>query len=97
MKYTIYTLKQFNKIYANAYALIVDSTIYDIYNDYENENGELVTALVLNGDFNENVIEITPEIEKDGVSYNPITCEFRFINDKNNTLGWFRVLNVSTL
>ena len=97
MKYTIYTLKQFNKIYSNAYALVIDSTIYDIYNDYENEKGELVTALILNGDFNEGVIEITSDIEKDGVSYNPLTSEFRFINDTNNIVGWFRVLNVSTL
>jgi hypothetical protein len=37
----ILTNEQFSKIFNNAYAVVIDGCICDVYNDYETEDGKL--------------------------------------------------------
>ncbi len=97
MNHKTYTDKQFSKIFDNAYAVVIDGSIYDIFNDYETFDGELITALVLNGDMNNDVIELPHDIEHGGVEYNEDTNKFHFLKDEDYSIGWFRVLVVATL
>ena len=97
MKKKTYTDKQFSKIFNNAYAVVIDGSIYDIFNDYEVSPGVLVTALVLNGDMENGVIELPHDIEHGGVEFNEVTHEFHFLKDEDYSIGWFRVLVVATI
>ena len=97
MNHKTYTDKQFSKIFDNAYAVVIDNHTYDIFNGYETFDGELITALVLNGDMDDDVIELPHDIEHGGVEYNEDTNEFHFLKDEDYSIGWFRVLVVATL
>ena len=97
MKIKTYTDKQFSKIFDNAYGVVIDGSTYDIFNDHEASPGVLTTALVLNGDMENGVIDIPHDIEHGGVEFNEITHEFRFLKDEDNLVGWFRVLVVATI
>ena len=97
MKIKTYTDKQFSKIFDNAYAVVIKGSTYDIFNDYEVSPGVLVTALVLNGDMENGVIELPHDIEHGGVEFNTITHEFHFLKDEDYSIGWFRVLVVATI
>lgn len=97
MNIKTYTNQKFSKIFNNAYAVVIDGSTYDIFNDYETPSGELVTVFVLNGDFNNGVIELPSHIENGDVEFNETTHEFHFINDEDYSIGWFRVLIVATI
>ena len=91
-----YTLKQFNRIYSNAYAVVIKGFIYEIFDSYENEQGELVTVFKPS-DSEDGIIEVHPTIEEGGVEYDEKSQKFHFINDEKEDIGWFRLLVVATL
>lgn len=100
MKTKHYSFNKFNKIYSNAYAVIIKNSIYEIYDDYETEDGNLVTAYVLsnNDSIDRNdIIEVSHDIENGGVDYNEESQKFHFTRDVNDDIGWFRVLVVASM
>lgn len=97
MKIKTYTDKQFSKIFDNAYGVVIDGSTYDIFNDYETSPGVLTTALVLNGDMENETIVLPHDIEHGGVEFNEHSHEFHFLKDEDYKIGWFRVLIVATI
>lgn len=91
------TNEQFSKIFNNAYAVVIDGCICDVYNDYENENGELCTAFVDANDPNYEVAYAIPrEVEEGRVSYNPRYKEFYF-EDARGDIPSFKILSVASI
>lgn len=93
----ILTNEQFSKIFSNAYAVVIDGCICDVYNDYENEDGELCTAFVEANDSNYEVVYAIPrEVEEGRVSYNPRYKEFYF-EDARGEIPSFKILSVASI
>jgi hypothetical protein len=93
----ILTNEQFSKIFNNAYAVVIDGCICDVYNDYENEDGQLCTAFVESNDSNYEVAYTIPrEIEEGRVSYNPRYKEFYF-EDARGEIPSFKILSVASI
>ena len=93
----ILTNEQFSKIFNTAYAVVIDGCICDVYNDYENENGELCTAFVDANDPNYEVAYLIPrEVEEGRVSYNPHYKEFYF-EDGRGDIPSFKILSVASI
>ena len=93
----ILTKEQFAKIFDNAYAVVIDGCICDVYNDYENEDGELCTAFVDANDSNYEVAYMIPrEVEEGRVSYSPRYKEFYF-EDANDEIPSFKILQVASV
>lgn len=93
----ILTNEQFSKIFNNAYAVVIDGCICDVYNDYENEDGQLCTAFVDANDPNYEVAYTIPrEIEEGRVSYNPRYKEFYF-EDARGEIPSFKILSVASI
>lgn len=91
------TNEQFSKIFNNAYAVVIDGCICDVYNDYETENGELCTAFVDANDPNYEVAYMIPrEVEEGRVSYNPRCKEFYF-EDARDEIPSFKILTVASI
>ena len=97
MKIKTYTDKQFSKIFNNAYAVVIKGSTYDIFNDYEISPGNLSTALVLNGDMENEIIVLPHDIEHGVGEFNEQSHEFHFLKDEDYKIGWFRVLIVATI
>lgn len=96
---THYSYDQFEKkVFHNAYAIVNRHGLFHIYDDYEKEDGTLVSVFVENDDFNNGeIIELTNTLIEGGVDYNHITNEFIFTNDENCKIGKFKVLIVGTI
>ena len=93
----ILTNEQFSKIFNNAYAVVIDGCICDVYNDYENEDGELCTAFVETNDSHYEVVYVIPrEVEEGRVSYNPRYKEFYF-EDARGEIPSFKILSVASI
>lgn len=93
----ILTKEQFAKVFDNAYAVVIDGCICDVYNDYENEDGELCTAFVESNDSHYEVVyEIPREIEEGRVSYSPRYKEFYF-EDAHGDISPFKILQVASV
>ena len=93
----ILTNEQFSKIFNKAYAVVIDGCICDVYNDYENEDGELCTAFVESNDSHYDVAYVIPrEIEEGRVSYNPRYKEFYF-EDARGEIPSFKILTVASV
>lgn len=97
----ILSADDFQKIFTNAYAVIVNGVLYDVYNDYETEDGELCTAFVLADDSYSDVEFVIPrEIEKNSrVSYDKHFYEFYFEDQKDSEerIPCFKILTVATI
>ena len=92
----ILTNEQFSKIFNNAYAVVIDGCICDVYNDYENEDGTLCTAFTDPNAFNYIAYTIPREIEEGRVSYNPRYKEFYF-EDARGEIPSFKILSVASI
>ena len=93
----ILTKEQFSKIFSNAYAVVIDGCICDVYNDYENEDGELCTAFVDANDSNFEVACVIPrKVEEGRVSYYPRYKEFYF-EDAQGEIPPFKILQVASV
>lgn len=91
------TNEQFSKIFNNAYAVVIDGCICDVYNDYETEDGELCTAFIEANDSHYDVAYVIPrEVEEGRVSYNPRYHEFYF-EDARGDIPSFKILTVATI
>ena len=91
------TNEQFSKIFNNAYAVVIDGCICDVYNDYETEDGELCTAFVEANDSHYEVVYTIPrKIEEGRVSYNPRYKEFYF-EDARGDIPSFKILSVASI
>ena len=92
----ILTNEEFSKIFSNAYAVVIDGCICDVYNDYEDEEGHLCTAFVESNDSNYEVVYVIPrEVEEGRVSYNPRYKEFYF-EDARGEIPSFKILQVAS-
>lgn len=92
----ILTNEQFSKIFNNAYVVVIDGWIYDVYDDYETEDGTLCTAFVEPNGLNHEVAYLIPREVKDGrVSYNPRYKEFCF-EDAHGEIPPFKILSVAS-
>ncbi|MBQ7820574.1 MAG: hypothetical protein IJ341_12870 [Bacteroidales bacterium] len=93
----ILSADDFKKIFANAYAVVVDGVLYDVYNDYETEDGELCTAFVLADDSHCDVEFVIPRSveENSRVSYNKRYHEFHF--EGQDDIPAFKILTVATI
>lgn len=92
----ILTNEQFSKIFNKAYAVVIDGCICDVYNDYENEDGELCTAFVDANDSNYELAYAIPrEVENGRVSYSPRYKEFYF-EDARGEIPSFKILTVAS-
>ena len=92
----ILTNEQFSKIFSNAYAVVIDGCICDVYNGYENEDGELCTAFIDANDSNYELAYAIPrKVEEGRVSYNPRYKEFYF-EDANGEIPSFKILQVAS-
>lgn len=92
----ILTNEQFSKIFDKAYAVVIDGCIYDVYNDYETEDGTLCTTFVESNDSNYVVAYTIPrEVEDGRVSYNPRYKEFYF-EDAHGEIPPFKILSVAS-
>ena len=93
----ILTNEQFSKIFNKAYAVVIDGCICDVYNDYENEDGELCTAFVDANDSNYELAYAIPrEVENGRVSYSPRYKEFYF-EDAHGDISPFKILQVASI
>lgn len=93
----ILTNEQFSKIFNNAYAVVIDGCICDVYNDYETEDGTLCTAFVESNDSHYEVAYVIPrEVEEGRVSYNPRYKEFYF-EDARGEIPSFKILSVASI
>lgn len=94
----ILTNEQFSKIFSNAYAVVIDGCICDVYNDYENEDGTLCTAFVESNDSNYEVAYVIPrDVEEGRVSYDKRYHEFYFEDQEDCTdIPRFKILTVAT-
>lgn len=91
------TNEQFSKIFNNAYAVVIDGCICDVYNDYETEDGTLCTAFVdANDPSYEVAYAIPPEVENGRVSYSPRYKEFYF-EDARGDIPSFKILSVASI
>ena len=89
----ILTSKAFRKYFDNAYAAIIDGEMFDIYNDYETEDGRLMTAFV--NEDKSDIILIDPETENNClVSYHRNYHTFWFTN---NSVPAFQLLSIVTV
>lgn len=97
----ILSADDFQKIFAKAYAVVVDGVLYDVYNDYETENGELCTAFVLADDCHNDAEFVIPRLveENSRVSYNKRYHEFYFEDqeDSEERIPCFKILTVTTI
>ena len=92
----ILTNEEFSKIFSNAYAVVIDGCICDVYNDYEDEECHLFTAFVESNDSNYEVAYVIPrEVEEGRVSYNPRYKEFYF-EDARGEITSFKILQVAS-
>jgi hypothetical protein len=92
----ILTNEQFSKIFNNAYAVVIDGCICDVYNDYETEDGTLCTAFVDANDSNYEAAYVIPrEVEAGRVSYNPRYKEFYFMDGRGD-IPCFKILQVAS-
>ena len=92
--------EQFSKIFNKAYAVVIDGCICDVYNDYENEDGELCTAFVESNDSHYDVAYVIPrEVEEGRVSYSKLYHEFYFEDQKDSEvqIPCFKILSVATI
>ena len=93
----ILTKEQFSKIFSNAYAVVIDGCICDVYDDYETEDGTLCSAFVESNDSNWEVAYVIPrEVEEGRVSYNPRYNEFYF-EDAHGEIPSFKILQVASV
>lgn len=92
----ILTNEQFSKIFDNAYAVIIGGCLYDVYGDYENEDGTLCTAFTDPDAFNYIAYTISREVEEGRVSYNPCCKEFCF-EDAHGEIPPFKILSVASI
>lgn len=91
------TNEQFSKIFSNAYAVVIDGCICDVYNDYETEDGTFCTAFVDANDPSYEVAYVIPrEVEEGRVSYNPRYKEFYF-EDARSEIPSFKILQVASV
>lgn len=87
------TAEAFRKYFDNAYAAIIDGEMFDIYNDYETEDGRFVTAFV--SEDQSDIILIDPETENNcTVSYHRQYHTFWFTN---GTIPAFQLLSIVTV
>lgn len=93
----ILSADEFKKIFTNAYAVVVDGVLYDVYNDYETEDGEFCTAFILADDSHYDAEFIIPRSVEDNsrVSYNKHYHEFCF--EDQNVIPPFKILAVATI
>lgn len=92
----ILTNEEFSKIFSNAYAVVIDGCICDVYNDYEDEEGHLCTAFVESNDSHYEVAYvISRKVEEGRVSYNPRYKEFYF-EDAHGEIPSFKILQVAS-
>ena len=92
----ILTNEQFSKIFNKAYAVVIDGCIYDVYNDYETEDGTPCTAFVEFNESNYEVAYLIPRAVENGcVSYNPRYKEFYF-KDAHDEIPPFKILSVAS-
>lgn len=93
------TNDQFAKIFNNAYAVIIDGIMYDVFNDYETEDQELCTAFVEANESNYDVAYVIPRhVEEGRVSYDKLYHEFYFEDQRDCTyIPRFKVLTVATI
>lgn len=69
----------FKKIFDKAYAVVIDGALYDVYCDYENEDGTLCTAFVDQCcGCSDVAYVIKPEWENGEIEYHPNYKEFTF-------------------
>lgn len=81
---------KFKEIFHDAYAVIIDDYMFDIYNDYEGEDGEFYTALYYNDHLE---FLISREVENGPVQYDTEFCTYSFTLDDN--IPPFRILKVA--
>lgn len=93
------TNEQFSKIFDNAYGVVIYGNIYDVYSDYEAEDGELCTAFVEANETNYEVAYVIPRhVEEGRVSYNKRYHEFYFEDQRDCTyIPPFKILQVATI
>lgn len=90
---------EFQKIFANAYAVVAHARVYDICNDYELEDDTFCTVFI---DINSSSVEyvIPREVEENSrVSYDKRYHEFYFEDQKSGE-EWippFKLLGVTTI
>lgn len=94
----ILSADDFQKIFAKAYAVVIDGAIYDVYNDYE-KNGRLCTAFVEPNDYGNEVAYVIPRhVEEGRVSYDKQYHEFWFEDQGDCTyIPRFKILSVATV
>lgn len=69
----------FKKIFDKAYAVVIDGVLYDVYCDYENEDGTLCTAFVeQHCGCSDVAYVVKPEWENGEIEYHPNYREFSF-------------------
>ena len=81
---------KFKEIFDNAYAVVIDDYMLDIYNDWEDENGELHTAFCYDGQAE---FLISREVENGPVSYDTEYCCYSF--DLDDNIPPFKILKVA--
>ena len=98
--YIILSPAEFQKIFANAYAVVVNARQYDVCNDYELEDDNFCTVFI---DIESSSVEyvIPREVEENSrVSYDTRYHMFYFEDQKDKGEGWippFKILSVTTI
>lgn len=87
------TSEAFRKYFDNAYVAIIDGQMFDIYTDYETEDGQFVTAFV--SEDQSDIILIDNETENEcTVKYNRLYHTFWFTN---GIIPAFQLLSIVTI
>lgn len=91
------TSEEFNAVWRNAYAAVIDNCIYDIMHYYDAGDGKVYTALVEpNAPHLEIAYLIPRHVEEGAVEFNPKTLMYYFTEQTDCTfIPKFRLLTVT--
>lgn len=88
---TLLSATQFAPIFAKAWYVDIDGTLYEKVDDYEKENGDLCTIFSAVGYYH--VYEIDYRYEEiSDVLYNPKTGEYEFLSQNLRDIPAFKIL-----
>lgn len=92
------TSDEFNAVWQNAYAAVIDDCIYNIINDYDAGDGKIYTALVEPNSPHLEIAYLIPRhVEEGAVEFNPKTQSYYFKEQTDCTfIPKFKLVTVTT-
>lgn len=91
------TADEFNAVWRNAYAAVIDGRVYDIHNDYDAGDGKIYTALVEPNTPHLEIAYLIPRhVEEGAVEFNPKTQSYYFTEQTDcEFIPKFKLLTVT--